>query len=169
MQSSSQRDHYIPGLTQEELQELQALFRIIDVDNKGLISRRDFSTALKMLGTSNHTLLTSERHQTSKPDSNISFREFAEYVRDNTMLTDFSQGITDNTESTLSELKMAFKVFDVDGKGYIDVDSLKKVAKHVIKEEVPDEVLEMMIQAGDKDCDGVVKYEEFLALFRDNA
>ena len=62
-----------------------------------------------------------------------------------------------------AELREAFKVFDNDGNGYINVDELRQVMTN-LGERLSDEEVEMMIKEADIDGDGLVNYEEFIAM-----
>ena len=68
------------------------------------------------------------------------------------------------SQEELREMKLVFKIFDEDGTDSITVEKLRKVAKVIGQENVPDEILEAMILVGDLDCDGVVNFGDFYGL-----
>ncbi|XP_051844748.1 calmodulin-like protein 6 [Antechinus flavipes] len=61
------------------------------------------------------------------------------------------------------ELRAAFKVFDKDAKGYIDWDTLKYVLMNA-GEPLNEVEAEQMMKEADKDGDGTIDYEEFVAM-----
>ena len=61
------------------------------------------------------------------------------------------------------ELMEAFKVFDNDGNGFINIDELRQVMTN-LGERLSEEEVEMMIKEADIDGDGLVNYEEFIAM-----
>ncbi|KAM9110680.1 calmodulin-like protein 6 [Megaptera novaeangliae] len=64
-----------------------------------------------------------------------------------------------------SELRAAFRIFDKEGKGYIDWGTLKYVLTHAGEPLSEVEAEQMMKEADkDKDGDGTIDYEEFVAM-----
>ncbi|XP_005620467.1 calmodulin-like protein 6 isoform X2 [Canis lupus baileyi] len=61
------------------------------------------------------------------------------------------------------ELRAAFRVFDKEGKGYIDWDTLKYVLMNA-GEPLNEVEAEQMMKEADKDGDGTIDYEEFVAM-----
>ncbi|XP_036598563.1 calmodulin-like protein 6 [Trichosurus vulpecula] len=61
------------------------------------------------------------------------------------------------------ELRAAFKVFDKEAKGYIDWDTLKYVLMNA-GEPLNEVEAEQMMKEADKDGDGTIDYEEFVAM-----
>ncbi|XP_029286977.1 calglandulin-like isoform X1 [Cottoperca gobio] len=62
-----------------------------------------------------------------------------------------------------AELRATFKVFDKEAKGYIDWNTLKYVLMNAGEPLHEIEAEEMMKEA-DKDADGTIDYEEFVAM-----
>uniref|UniRef100_A0A2K5Q4R2 Calmodulin like 6 n=1 Tax=Cebus imitator TaxID=2715852 RepID=A0A2K5Q4R2_CEBIM len=62
-----------------------------------------------------------------------------------------------------SELRAAFRVFDKEGKGYIDWNTLKYVLMNA-GEPLNEVEAEQMMKEADKDGDGTIDYEEFVAM-----
>lgn len=63
-----------------------------------------------------------------------------------------------NDEDMTRDLSAAFKVFDLDGDGYITKEELK-VAMEMIDEPVSDSQLTQLIQLADTDHDNKINYE----------
>ncbi|ELV14159.1 Calmodulin-like protein 6 [Tupaia chinensis] len=61
------------------------------------------------------------------------------------------------------ELRAAFRVFDKEGKGYIDWNTLKYVLMNA-GEPLNEVEAEQMMKEADKDGDGTIDYEEFVAM-----
>ncbi|XP_047386354.1 calmodulin-like protein 6 [Sciurus carolinensis] len=62
-----------------------------------------------------------------------------------------------------SELRAAFQVFDKESKGYIDWNTLKYVLMNA-GEPLNEVEAEQMMKEADKDGDGTIDYEEFVAM-----
>jgi centrin-3 len=61
------------------------------------------------------------------------------------------------------EIDRAFDLFDINGKGLIDADDLKRIAEE-LGEALSDEELQSMINEFDMDDDGCITREEFVAI-----
>jgi centrin-3 len=61
------------------------------------------------------------------------------------------------------EINRAFDLFDVDGKGGISVEDLRRVARE-LNEGLQEEELTAMIDEFDLDGDGIISREEFLGI-----
>jgi len=63
------------------------------------------------------------------------------------------------------DMVKAFKLFDDDNTGTVSFKNMKRVAKET-NQTVDDEELEEMFNAADKDGDGVLNEEEWLAMMK---
>lgn len=61
------------------------------------------------------------------------------------------------------EINRAFDLFDVDGKGGISVEDLRRVARE-LNEGLQEEELNAMVEEFDLDGDGIISREEFLGI-----
>jgi len=86
-------------------------------------------------------------------DGVIDFQEFLDMVR--------RQEILQTNEPDIG--LEAFKVFDVDGDGFITAEELRQIMAK-LGETLTDEEVEMMIDEADVDGDGQVSYKEFSKL-----
>ena len=70
-----------------------------------------------------------------------------------------------NTVSLIlvQEMMQAFRVFDKDGNGYITAKELK-TAMHEMGMPLSDEEVQLMIKEKDVNGDGVIDYNEFIAI-----
>ena len=61
------------------------------------------------------------------------------------------------------ELRAAFKIFDVDGSGMIEIEDIKYALK-LMGEPITDDEIKEILEIGDCDKDGSISYEEFMKL-----
>ena len=61
------------------------------------------------------------------------------------------------------ELSAAFKIFDVDSSGQIEIEDIKYALK-LIGEPITEEEIKEILEIGDRDKDGSISYEEFIKL-----
>ncbi|CAL8337396.1 unnamed protein product [Lota lota] len=69
----------------------------------------------------------------------------------------------ERTKNQDAELRDAFKVFDKDAQGYIEWNTLKYVLMNA-GEALNEIEAEQMMKEADKDGDGTIDYEEFVAM-----
>ncbi|XP_069746905.1 centrin-3 isoform X4 [Narcine bancroftii] len=91
-----------------------------------------------------------------------------DYDRDGTgkiYFEDFSEVVTDwiLDRDPREEMLKAFKLFDDDDSGKINLRNLRRVARE-LGENMSDEELRAMIDEFDKDGDGEINQEEFIAI-----
>ena len=61
------------------------------------------------------------------------------------------------------EMMEAFKTFDVDGKGFVNLEDLKRVLKHY-NENLSDDEVKLMFQETDQDNDGKINFKDFILM-----
>lgn len=69
-----------------------------------------------------------------------------------------SSSVTDDTQRTQSEIRQAFRVFDIDGDGLIDADELRQTMAN-LGETLSDADVRAMIKEADKNGDGKVDFD----------
>ncbi|TGZ70609.1 hypothetical protein CRM22_003103 [Opisthorchis felineus] len=142
-------------LTPEQKQEIVEAFDLFDTDRNHLISYYEFKVALRALGfelRKSEVLQILEDYNIKEDGGGLSFEDFNEIVTD--MILD---------RDPTTEIIRAFKLFDDDDSGRITYRNLKKVAKE-LGENLTDQELRAMIEEFDRDGDGAINLEEFLAL-----
>uniref|UniRef100_A0A914YYX9 EF-hand domain-containing protein n=1 Tax=Panagrolaimus superbus TaxID=310955 RepID=A0A914YYX9_9BILA len=68
-------------------------------------------------------------------------------------------------DTNLEEIRMAFRLFDVDGKGYISIKDLKQITDE-LKEVMKEDELEEMIDVVGVKIPGKVSFEEFAMIMK---
>ncbi|KAK2497698.1 hypothetical protein MC885_012308 [Smutsia gigantea] len=144
----------VQQLSQEQVAEFKEAFSKFDKDGDGTITTQELGAVMQALGKD---LPEAELKEIigkvdTDADGVISFPEFLEEMVRRMRAWRKKQ-----------DLQEVFRVFDVDGNGYISVDELKQVMAK-LGEELSQEVLEAMIHEADVDQDGQVNYEEFVRI-----
>lgn len=126
---------------------------------KGYISAKELGTVMRALGKPN--ILEDELKDMiteleTKESGKVDEKEFMAMMSKKMKSSD-----------TEEELIEAFKVFDRDGNGLISPGELKH-AMNNLGEKMTDEEIEMIIEAGDLDKDGVVNYQDFVKMMLGN-
>ena len=96
-------------------------------------------------------------------DSNKSGEvDFIEFIQ---ALTIFARASDKGEED---KFKFTFKLYDVDGDGFISNSDLFQILKAMVGANLNDQQLQQLvdrtIRQGDLDCDGKLSYDEFLAM-----
>lgn len=140
------------NLTEEQLDELKEAFIIYDINNDGVISTRELGTVLRQLGQNptEAEILEMIKDLDKDKNSSISFDEFV------TLMSDKMRGV-----ETEQEVRDAFRVFDVNGNGFISADELRHVATN-LGEKLTEEEANEMIRSAKVDGDGLINYNDFI-------
>ncbi|OMJ94562.1 hypothetical protein SteCoe_2206 [Stentor coeruleus] len=131
--------------TQQELKELQNAFMILDVNGDGKLSREEIMEGIEKVRFTKYFDIE---------------RIIEECDADGSDFIDYSEFLTAAMDwrGTLSKKKLqsAFKTFDINGDGKIDINELKEMIPGLSDEDY----LEIMREA-DKNHDEAIDYEEF--------
>ena len=137
--------------TDEQIAEYKQAFDLFDKDKSGSISVKELGTVIRSLNIN----VTDEelKDLVGDVDTNqnglIEFNEFLELM---------AKG---NSETNSEEaLRLAFKVFDVNGDGKISFAELKQ-ALGKLGEKNDDETVNQMLKEADLNGDGEIGFEEF--------
>ena len=132
--------------TQQELKSLQNAFMILDVNGDGKLSRQEIVQGIERVRYSK--IFDIERIIEECDADGSDFIEYSEFL---TAAMDWQR--------TLSRRKLesAFKTFDLNGDGKIDLSELKEMIGGVLDENMYREIL----KEADKNGDGVIDYQEF--------
>lgn len=147
-------------LTEAEARELQDAFDLFDKDGDGAIGLDDLGNVLAVLGQDASRDDLAALLAAADRDGNgvIDRAEFVALMAKHL----FTAGTRPTPEA---ELAAAFRVFDRDGDGLIGPDELR-TALLAMGEKVSQEDLERMIRAADKNGDGRIDFDEFVAMLR---
>lgn len=137
--------------TEAEVRKLYRAFRRLDEDGSGQISRAEF---MQVPSIASNPLVQRVMAVLDKDNDNeISFAEFVQ------ALSVFS------SENEGDKLKMAFKIYDIDGDGFITNGELFTVLKMMVGDNLGDAQLQQVVDKtmifADRDKDGKVSYDEF--------
>jgi Ca2+-binding EF-hand superfamily protein len=140
-------------LSQREREDLERIFALLDTEQRGRVSFSQLRTLLQQVaageeGPGPHSqnkrrpalerVLRSPAFADSNDNSNDTDRELS--------FRDFVQLLT-TAEAEASPAARVFRLMDVDGKGYIDVKDLQRVAADLGEAMEEDELEEMIARA----------------------
>jgi len=147
--SSTKKVYERPGLSQEEIEELQEAFNLFDTDGSGTIDSAELRQAMESLGYKQKNKMVYQMIENMK-QKEINFDQFLD------MMT-ARIGDGDNRD----EILKVFRLFDTSDRGYISSDDLARVARE-LGETMTSAELKEMIDRADLDGDGVINPDEFI-------
>ncbi|XP_035828093.1 neo-calmodulin [Aplysia californica] len=161
---ATSNDGHVPnGLNDRERLELKQAFDMFDKNNDGKISCDELGCVLRTLG---HDYTQADIEDMIK-HADINENGYVEYDEFLLLMRRWStQGTAEEEEPPLSEedkTKETFKVFDMDGNGYIDRHELRYIMKR-LGENLGEEDVKEMFKLADLNGDGLIDYEEFSKL-----
>jgi len=143
-------------LTEEQKQEIKEAFDLFDTDGSGAIDAKELKVAMRALGF--------------EPKKEEIKKMMDECDREGTGKVEYG-AFMDMMQSRMAErdpieeIRKAFKLFDVDGKGSIGVKDLKRITKE-LGENMTDEELTEMIEEADRNGDGEVTEDDFIRIMK---
>lgn len=140
-------------ISELKIEEFREAYNIFDQDGNGRISAAELGEIFLSVGQkpSQHELQEMINEvQENEDDDEITFEQFLKMVRKRMKDVD-----------TEEELIEAFKFFDTEGTGLIQVEELKQMMLNLGETLDPEELEEVIMEA-DEDNDGYVNYEEFV-------
>ncbi|EDO44944.1 predicted protein [Nematostella vectensis] len=141
-------------LGEEQRQEIKEAFNLFDTDKDQAIDYHELKVAMRALGfdVKKADVLKIMKDYDRESTGKISFDDFNEVMTDWMLDRDPQE-----------EVFKAFRLFDDDDSGKISLRNLRRVARE-LGENMTDEELRAMIDEFDKDGDGEINEDEFLAI-----
>ncbi|XP_041317640.1 centrin-3 isoform X1 [Pyrgilauda ruficollis] len=154
-------------LTEEQKQEIKDAFELFDTDKDRAINYHELKVAMRALGfdVKKADVLKILKDYDRESTGKITFEDFNEVVfspaQNSILIKTLTDWILDRDPQ--EEILKAFKLFDDDDSGKISLRNLRRVARE-LGENMSDEELRAMIEEFDKDGDGEINQEEFIAI-----
>ncbi|KAL8911868.1 MAG: hypothetical protein Q9171_003056 [Xanthocarpia ochracea] len=152
-------------LSEEQKEEIREAFTLFDLDKDQKIDYHELKVAMKALGfdlpkAEILSILQTHGSLSEPPNPNIPhhprlllpFKEFQSVMTQRILARDPRE-----------EILRAFELFDEGGKGKINLNDLRRVARE-LGEGLEEEELAAMIEEFDMDSDGAINREEFLGI-----
>jgi len=142
------------SLAELQIAEFKEAFDEFDKDGSGTISTKELLGVMRSMGQNptEDELLALVMEVDINGDGTLDFPEFLEMMKQKA-----------NEDNQMEDLKEAFRIFDQDRDGYIDMKELKKVTMMLGTMLTKEEVAEFMGEA-DVDGNGKLDYNEFIAM-----
>ena len=143
-------------LSEEQRQEIKEAFELFDTDKTGTIDYHELKVAMRALGfdVKKQEVLSIMKDYDRDNAGQIEYPDFLEIM---------TQKISER--DPVEEIIKAFKLFDEDSTGRISLRNLRRVARE-LGENLSDDELQAMIDEFDKDGDGEISENEFLAIMK---
>lgn len=138
-------------LTIHDTKELKSLFKDIDANNDGLISKEELLEYYNTYMGQDYTVEEIERIFKAVDLNYSGFVDYTEFVN-----AAINERVLQNNEF----LKQAFCRFDMDSSGKISAEELKKVLEDGEREH-NDEIWKEIVRQADKNNDGEIDFQEF--------
>ena len=136
-------------LSEETISEYQEAFSLFDKDGNGHIEAKELAAVLTALGQSPSEEDIKKMMKEVDADENGTL-EFPEFLK----MMSSRMNVKNNDE----EVKEAFKVFDLDGTGYVTATTLGKAMKSLNENFTPAELDQLIKITG---TDGKVSFNQF--------
>ena len=142
----------------KEVVTANKLFNQIDLDGDGKINKVDLLKGLRTKTESRALEKDIDRIYRNIDMDNNGYIEYEEFVRAAVSKEKF---VTDNI------LKFAFRYFDKNNSGEVSRDELEEIFKQGITDKSKmQKALDNIINEVDKNGDGIIQYEEFVAIMK---
>eukprot|EP00457_Paulinella_chromatophora_P020612 gb/GEZN01022700.1/.p1 GENE.gb/GEZN01022700.1/~~gb/GEZN01022700.1/.p1 ORF type:complete len:176 (+),score=45.33 gb/GEZN01022700.1/:29-556(+) len=149
------------SFSEDELKRLFKKFKKLDKDGNGSLSIEEFMNIPEL----EHNPLVRRVVETFDDDKSgeVDFMEFIKAL-----------SVFATMEAKLEEkFKFTFRIYDVDGDGFISNADLYKVLKAMVGSNLSDTQLQQLVDRtiikGDKDKDGKLNYSEFKEMVKDSS
>lgn len=141
-------------LSAQQISELKEAFQLFDRDGDGTISTDELGIVLRSIGQ-NQSDAAIQEMIAEVDDDNNGYCEYDEFLL--LMSKKINEGQMDE------EMMEAFKTFDEAGKGYINLNDLKRVLKQY-NENLSDEEVTILFHETDADKDNKINFKDFILM-----
>nr|XP_033700847.1 calmodulin-like protein 6 [Tursiops truncatus] len=142
-------------LTAEQIEEYKGVFEMFDEEGNGAVKTDELERLMSLMG------INPTKGELASMAKDVD-RDKKGFFNCDSFLA--LMGVYwEKAQNQESELRAAFRIFDKEGKGYIDWDTLKYVLMNA-GEPLSELEAEQMMKEADKDGDGTIDYEEFVAM-----
>uniref|UniRef100_A0A0K0EKF7 Troponin C n=1 Tax=Strongyloides stercoralis TaxID=6248 RepID=A0A0K0EKF7_STRER len=145
-------------LTAEQIEQFKKYFNMFDKENKGYIRATQVGQILRTMGQAfeERDLKQLIKQFDADGSGEIEFEEFAAMVANFVVSGDDNAGLEE-------ELREAFRLYDKEGNGYINVSDLREILR-ALDDNITEEELDEMITEIDSDGSGTVDFDEFMEM-----
>ncbi|KAL9173137.1 hypothetical protein ABFS82_03G093800 [Erythranthe guttata] len=135
--------------------DLHRIFKNLDKNNKGIVNVEELHLLLEKIGVRT----TSEELEKFVGKTSLDYIEFFFFYE---AMVKAKIAEKESDEDSSDDLSKAFKVFDLNGDGYITCDELQSVLSRLgLWEKRSGQDCKDMIRVYDENLDGVLDFEEF--------
>jgi len=149
---------YLAGLTEEQIESFRKYFTMFDKEKKGYIHTSQIGQILRTMGQAfqDRDLKQLIKEFDADGSGEIEFEEFAGLVARFVLQEDDSGALEE-------ELREAFRLYDKEGNGYINVKDLREILRQ-LDDNISEDELDEMIADIDTDGSGTVDFDEFMEM-----
>jgi len=141
-------------LTAEQLDEFKEAFQLFDKDGDGKITGEELGTVMRALGQNPTQAEIKDIVKEIGGNGTVEFPEFLSMMQRR-------MKSTDNEE----QIREAFKVFDKNGNGFVEIKELRHVLTTLGEKLTPEEV-DGVLKEADADNDGKINLQDFLRVMK---
>jgi centrin-3 len=148
-----------PELSEEQKSEIKEAFDLFDTQKQGRLTYREIKVSMRALGfdVKKQEVLDILKEYDRENQTSIDFSSYYEVLSEKYLARD-----------PVEEMIKAFKLFDDENTGKITLKSLRRVARD-LGENLTDDELQAMIDEFDKDQDGAIDQNEFIAIMKQSS
>jgi calmodulin len=144
-------------LSPEQIEQFRKYFNMFDKEKKGFIHTSQVGQILRTMGQAfeERDLKQLIKEFDSDGSGEIEFEEFCALI---------ARFVIEEDSSALEEeLRDAFRLYDKQGNGYINVSDLRDILR-ALDEKITEDELDEMIAEIDTDGSGTVDFDEFMEM-----
>jgi Ca2+-binding EF-hand superfamily protein len=153
-QNFNPRMYISNDVNEEDVIDLKEVFDTYDSTEMGVLLPNDIKLFLQQNGfePNKKTVYEIVAEFDIEETGGISFADFMEAMKTKPLYNE-----------TKKDIAAIFRRYDRNGKGYIDLEDLREVNRHV-KENLDDETLKMILKKADSNLDNKITFEDFYSV-----